>query len=480
MEAMKRAFLLLFFSLFFGQSMLHAGDSIHMKRYPSSVGFGYIYPLLKNGINAGPWTSINWRNNWFEVSYSYGDVNFKESPTDLNVTHVYGMDFGIGAHIPFLKHTIGSHTHGGFMLNPTLDIDFGSMGANLGNGDYNSSFSMTLAPGVDLHFPYFYVGFSLCLTYNMYLGGGPDSGVNYTTEEKVGYLGMKGFLIYPKLTFQLNSMSSIVHARRIKRGEIYYSSVSFYTKTSSIWAYDMYGNYLPAYDVYTETSTIPGGWKDAFSYIVSSYVGFKGGLQFQRVHETKGATFMPSVGGVLRAGPIALDATEAWGKIGMDSPANMTLKNNYVGNILSATTAIDICNLIGAIRAHNISKGTAGFAKESRAGSVDDKSAIHNRNPLFDTHKFRLLFGYRFSFLTLHPVINSSYAVPANAINGNATGLYKPMDYNFSYTRNFYVAVEVSTISLSWDFLPADYYPYASGTMLGISWHLPLKMWNQD
>src|SRR5579872_6888681 len=152
-EAMKRLFVFSFCTLLFGQLVVYAGDSTSTKTYSSSVGFGYIFPALKNGINAGPWTAINWRNGWFELYYSAGDVNFRQLPTDANLTHVYGMNFGMGVHIPFLKHTIGKRAHGGFMLNPTLDIDAGTMGANRGYGDYNHSFSFTMAPGVDMHFP---------------------------------------------------------------------------------------------------------------------------------------------------------------------------------------------------------------------------------------------------------------------------------------------------------------------------------------
>jgi hypothetical protein len=51
---MKRFLFFLFFIMFFCPTILYAGDTIHIKKYQSSIGYGYTFPLLKMVLLLGP------------------------------------------------------------------------------------------------------------------------------------------------------------------------------------------------------------------------------------------------------------------------------------------------------------------------------------------------------------------------------------------------------------------------------------------
>jgi hypothetical protein len=242
---------------------------------------------------------------------------------------------------------------------------------------------------------------------------------------------MGNFLFYPKITFQLNSFDFLLHPQKIETGSFHYS----YT-TMDVSAPYQIGGYPDLY--FVDETNIEGheGIATVMAAAVPPYIGLK--------------IFLPFVGAVMRVGPLAFDISEANGNIGMESPLGGYLKNNYSGNVFSGVAAIDALSVFRAIRFLSLA-------------------------PLPATYLHRILLGYRYSFVSLHPVINSGNAIPPMSYSPSGGSLYQPPGYSSSYTRNFYVGIEIGTLSLFWDFLPARYYPYASGTMMGLSWQFPIK-----
>ena len=458
MKTMRTAFLLV---LIFCFSISNAQiASWEKKGYPAaSMGVGYMYPKLKSGAETSSWRGFNYRYSILNFFVYSGEVTYEDNNYLHTTNMAYSMFVGMQAHLPVLKLGIGNKKKYGFMLNPFVDIGTAAMAVNVGNKNNSSPIdnwanSYTAALGLEFHMPMFSIGAKYSWTYNMFSSKVSDV-IQEPMSQKIGLLSTGGWIKYPTITFQINSLTNLLRPEMKKIG-MSYNNGHRTELVSEHYEYSRYNGATWLVRTYREYWVAPT-WDAIYSKIINSYIGAIGGTSFRLPNQNQGATLMPFFGANLRFGCLGVDWTYNKGKMALVGPDGMNVKNNYNGSLNSLNIGVDVWGILSSLVFY----------------ATTDIMEV--RNPFLNTGMVRLMFGKRFSIANLNPEITDKTTIDASAKFGNLS--YNPDVYSNKKVKNMYLSLEYANMALYCNFLKKDYFNYSKGYELGLSWHFPIISW---
>lgn len=240
-----------------------------------AVGYNFGRPTLEHGYNTDLWQGVHVRSKFLEMGY------MAAHGTDPEGEKILGYNVYLGGNFPLKRFAFGNRSYGirGFLFQPFIA---GSVGVIAVKG---SSFEITCAPGASIQLPYTLIDFRL------------NAMVPFSGDKP----GLKGFILMPTITFQLDALWDVMDP--VLKFDAHHEGVN----TNVTQHID--GDYLVTTTTYTPYSF------DVYKYDVRPHISLGPRVCYWNLPKGQGNTFMTGLVQSGRAHGLGYDFIAEQGKI---------------------------------------------------------------------------------------------------------------------------------------------------------------------
>ncbi len=419
----------------------------------TGIGYGVLFPKLKNGASASMWNGILYRMGGAEISFYTGKLQY--TGDSLKSLTTVGYKVGMGFHAPLASLGIGHRAYGihGMVLCPFIVGDIGSIGAGKAHG-----IDLNFAPGYALQLPFGGIQVQLNCSYNFFdKFTEVDQSMGRSESERNI---VKGFVLSPSVNIYLDGLIGLLPVFAMKGTMLQNSKQSEYLNSGGTdYAVDNRGNVWAITTPYDESILASGEWKRSQVSVdmVKSVWGITPMMSVKAPSFDKGNSFMYGLGFSFRKGVLGFDAAYEKGQLGATAPSkpgigngNYAFQNYYLMKQISVGAGIDVMRIIALsmmVDKDNKMKGKAFFQ--------------------------RFIVGWRFASREMTATVVDP--IPANALyNEKDTYVFPDKGKTSGFVNYPYASLEFGTVIVSAEYLSKKNYSYANGVKWGVSCIFPI------